>query len=100
MVTNQQTNNAEQEPDVESGVENRGGVEKATAEEDHGESSISTRRWDELTEALATADVILSTTGAPDPVILPAMVETAVKHRKGKPLFILVNQMQGGQRFF
>ncbi len=50
---------------------------------------VNARPWDELTAALAEADVILSTTGATDPVILPAMVEQAVANRKGKPLFML-----------
>jgi glutamyl-tRNA reductase len=50
---------------------------------------IDSRPWEELTDALATADVILSTTGATEPVILPAMVEEAIAKRKGKPLFML-----------
>ena len=50
---------------------------------------VNARPWDELTEALAHADVILSTTGATEPVILPEMVEKAVSQRKGKPLFML-----------
>ena len=50
---------------------------------------VNARPWEELTEALAHADVILSTTGATEPVILPAMVEKAVSQRKGKPLFML-----------
>ena len=50
---------------------------------------ISVRPWEQLTDALAEADVILSTTGATEPVILPEMVKTAVAHRKGKPLFLL-----------
>ena len=50
---------------------------------------VSPRRWEYLPQALAEADVILSTTGALDPVILPEMVEQAVSERKGKPLFLL-----------
>ena len=50
---------------------------------------VSHRPWSELTQAIAEADVILSTTGATEPVILPEMVEEAVEHRKGKPLFLL-----------
>lgn len=45
--------------------------------------------WEELTAALAEADVILSTTGATEPVILPEMVAEAVQGRKGRPLFML-----------
>lgn len=55
--------------------------------EDDG--TITARPWEELTDALAHADVILSTTGATEPVILPEMVATAVSRRKGKPLFLL-----------
>lgn len=50
---------------------------------------VSHRPWDELTDALIDADVVLSTTGALEPVILPEMVRHAVKHRSGKPLFLL-----------
>lgn len=50
---------------------------------------IHAHPWDELTDALARADVILTTTGATEPVILPGMVERAVSRRKGKPLFML-----------
>jgi glutamyl-tRNA reductase len=53
------------------------------------DGTISVRPWDQLTDALAEADVILSTTGATEPVILPEMVEAAVPRRKGKPLFLL-----------
>ncbi|HPF71745.1 MAG TPA: glutamyl-tRNA reductase [Candidatus Krumholzibacteria bacterium] len=50
---------------------------------------VVARPWDELGAALAEADVVLSTTGAVDPVILPAMVSAAVAKRRGKPLFLL-----------
>jgi len=58
-------------------------------ETDRSIGNINARPWDELTRALAHADVILSTTGATEPVIMPAMVAEAVAERKGKPLFIL-----------
>jgi glutamyl-tRNA reductase len=50
---------------------------------------VSHRPWDELAAALAEADVVLSTTGALEPVILPEMVTAAVAKRKGEPLFLL-----------
>jgi glutamyl-tRNA reductase len=50
---------------------------------------VSARPWSELGAALVEADVVLSTTGATDPVIMPDMVETAVAKRRGKPLFML-----------
>jgi glutamyl-tRNA reductase len=53
------------------------------------DSRIIARPWDELGAAIANADVVLSTTGATEPVILPAMVQAAVKDRHGLPLFML-----------
>ncbi len=50
---------------------------------------VAPRPWEDLAEAVAEADVILSTTGATEPVILPEMVEQAVAGRKGRPLFLL-----------
>lgn len=50
---------------------------------------VTARPWAELGEAMQDADVILSTTGALEPVILPDMVKQAVKVRRGNPLFLL-----------
>jgi len=50
---------------------------------------VRARPWDELGEALTEADVVLSTTGSPEPVIDAETVETAARARKGKPLFLL-----------
>jgi glutamyl-tRNA reductase len=50
---------------------------------------ITARPWDELAAAIAEADVVLSTTGATEPVILPDMVQAAVHGRHGLPLFML-----------
>ncbi len=50
---------------------------------------VDAQPWESLTEALAQADVVLTTTGATEPVILPEMVQEAVKQRRGKPLFLL-----------
>ncbi len=50
---------------------------------------VSHRPWEELGEALAEADVVLSTTGSLEPVILPEMVQKAVQQRGGEPLFLL-----------
>jgi len=55
----------------------------------HGCGSVSVRPWTELGAALRDSDVVLSTTGATEPVILPDMVHSAVKHRRGNPLFLL-----------
>lgn len=50
---------------------------------------IIARPWEELGDAIAGADVVLSTTGATEPVILPEMVQRAVHGRHGVPLFML-----------
>ncbi len=50
---------------------------------------VSHRPWEQLTETMAEVDVILSTTGAVEPVILPEMIHEAVAGRKGRPLFLL-----------
>lgn len=67
----------------------QGGANLNPESNDDSSGQINARPWEELTDALAHADVILSTTGATDPVILPEMAEKAVCHRKGKPLFML-----------
>ena len=45
--------------------------------------------WDELQDQLATADLIVSTTGATEPVITSAMFDQIEKARRQKPVFIL-----------
>ena len=50
---------------------------------------VAHRPWSELADALAEADVVLSTTGALEPVITREMVEAAVARRHGEPLFLL-----------
>jgi len=61
----------------------------AAALNEGGEGPARARPWHELTEALVDADVVLSTTGATEPVILPAMVDEAFAHRRGRNLFLL-----------
>jgi glutamyl-tRNA reductase len=50
---------------------------------------VRARAWEDLEDALAQVDVVLSTTGSTEPVILPEMVKSSLDNRKGKPLFIL-----------
>lgn len=52
-------------------------------------NKVIARPWDELQEALVDADVVLSTTGATEPVITAVMVQKAADQRQGKPLFML-----------
>lgn len=47
------------------------------------------RPLDELTEALASADILISSTGSKDYVVTKAMVESIIKKRKGRPLFMV-----------
>ena len=68
---------------------NSGGQLAPVKGSNQGPAKISVKPWEQLTDALAEADVILSTTGATEPVILPEMVMAAVPRRKGKPLFLL-----------
>jgi len=70
-------------------AKNSGGLLPPAADADGKSGQISVMAWEHLTDAIAEADVILSTTGATEPVILPDMVRAAVAKRKGKPLFML-----------
>jgi len=45
--------------------------------------------WDQLYEALATADLIISTTGANEPIVTLAGFGRIERARSGRPLFIL-----------
>jgi glutamyl-tRNA reductase len=50
---------------------------------------VRARSFAELSDAVAEADVVLTTTGSTEPVILPEMVRAAMAERRGTPLFIL-----------
>src|SRR5262249_42849063 len=45
--------------------------------------------WEKLDELLARADIILSTTGAPEPVVTRARYRQAVARRSDRPVVIL-----------
>ncbi|MFZ5829848.1 MAG: glutamyl-tRNA reductase [Planctomycetota bacterium] len=45
--------------------------------------------WEQLIEALATADVVVSTTAAGEPVVTAAQFERVERARQGRPMFIL-----------
>jgi glutamyl-tRNA reductase len=45
--------------------------------------------WEQLAEALATADIVLTATGSQRPIITHAHVEAATKRRRRDPLFII-----------
>ena len=99
VVVNRSLDNAETlaetlRKEMKAGLEkkaakNSGGQLPPVNHSAQGPGKISVQPWERLTDALIDADVILSTTGAPEPVILPEMVESAVSRRRGKPLFLL-----------
>jgi glutamyl-tRNA reductase len=45
--------------------------------------------WDQLTEALATADLVISTTGASEPIVALDQFERIERARTPRPMFIL-----------
>lgn len=45
--------------------------------------------WEELDKALAKADVILSTTGAPEPIVTRERFANVLPHRDGRPVAIV-----------
>lgn len=62
---------------------------QARAEELAAKFKGQVSSWENLQEELATADLIVSTTGATEPVITGAMFDEVEKTRKQKPVFIL-----------
>ena len=45
--------------------------------------------WSSLGDALRTADIVVSATGAAEPVLTRRMVEETMRGRRGRPLFII-----------
>jgi glutamyl-tRNA reductase len=45
--------------------------------------------WESLAGALAEADIVVTATGAPEPVLSRARVEEAMRPRRSRPLFII-----------
>ena len=45
--------------------------------------------WDTFPEHLAHADIVVSSTSAPHPIIRKAMVQKAMRARKGRPMFFI-----------
>ena len=46
-------------------------------------------RYEELESYLAEADIVISSTGAPGYVITPELARSAIKRRKGEPIFFI-----------
>jgi len=45
--------------------------------------------WDGMSKALGAADIVITATGSPRPIITRAQLEAAQGHRRGMPLFII-----------
>lgn len=45
--------------------------------------------WESMAEAVAGADIVVTSTGAPEPLFLPEAVEAAVRSRRHRPLFFI-----------
>jgi glutamyl-tRNA reductase len=45
--------------------------------------------WDGLDDALAAADIVITATGAPEPVLGRTRIEEAMRPRRSRPLFII-----------
>src|SRR5215470_1531687 len=46
-------------------------------------------RWDDLDSALESADIVITATGAATPILTKARVESVMRPRRGRPLFII-----------
>jgi glutamyl-tRNA reductase len=45
--------------------------------------------WEQVDQALAVADIVVTATGASEPVLSRARVERAMRHRRSRPLFVI-----------
>ena len=45
--------------------------------------------WDRLDDALAWADIVITSTGSPQPILLPDRIRAAMKSRRFRPLFLI-----------
>jgi glutamyl-tRNA reductase len=46
-------------------------------------------RWDDLDSALESSDIVIAATGAATPILTKAHVESVMRPRRGRPLFII-----------
>ena len=45
--------------------------------------------WDRIGQALSAADIVVTATGASEPVLTRARVDEAMRHRRNRPLFVI-----------
>jgi glutamyl-tRNA reductase len=62
---------------------------QARAEELGGRLGAEVERWDKLGEALGRADIVISSTGAREPVLKKSLVAEVQRARRGRPLVIV-----------
>ena len=46
-------------------------------------------RWEEVDRALASADIVVTATGASEPVLTRTRVDEVMRHRRNRPLFVI-----------
>jgi len=46
-------------------------------------------RWEDMDAALATSDIVITATGAAMPILTKARIESVMRPRRGRPLFII-----------
>ena len=45
--------------------------------------------WEEMDAALGSADIVITVTGAPTPILTKARIETVMRPRRNRPLFVI-----------
>jgi glutamyl-tRNA reductase len=45
--------------------------------------------WEELDAVLAASDIVITATGAASPILTKARIETVMRHRRDRPLFVI-----------
>jgi len=76
---------------VEAGVHSPVIVNRTASRAQELASSVSGRAvpWEDLSREVLRADVVVSATSSPEPLITRAQVESAMRERRGRPMFFL-----------
>ncbi len=45
--------------------------------------------WERVDQALSAADIVVTATGASEPILTPGRVEDVMRHRRNRPLFVI-----------
>lgn len=65
---------------------NRTGERAAALAQQFGGTTLP---WEQLDDALARADIVITSTGAPTPIVTTASVRRALRARRGRPVFLI-----------